>query len=463
MPSESTILEQERPLETLLRFENDRSLPAIVPTRNFPIDQLVPQARQQTRAVGQRATRSDARLHGLGQTKYIADLSLPGMLYARIKRAGIASARILRIDTSAAESMPGVVAVLTGRDIPVNSFGPSIQDQPLLATDRVFHAGDGVAAVAAVTEQVADEAIARIGVSYEPLDAVLDPRAAMAEDAPKVHSPNSNIYASKRIAKGDVRKGFELSYRTFAGSFRTQMVEHAAMEPHAALADWDANGRLTVWSTLGRINLARADLARVLKLPLNRIRVVGTVVGGNFGGKNEITQEPILALLARKTGRPVKGVFRREEEFIATTTRHPFIMDYKSGVSREGRILARTVRLIIDGGAYCSWTETTLGKASILAIGPYRIPNLLVEAFAVYTNKTMTGAMRGFGAPQVCFAYESHMDDIAKALAIDPLAIRLLNAFEEGSESPTGQILHSVVLKESLLNAAERFGWETHQ
>jgi CO/xanthine dehydrogenase Mo-binding subunit len=155
----------------------------------------------------------------------------------------------------------------------------------------------------------------------------------------------------------------------------------------------------------------------------------------------------------------VKGVYTRAEEFIATTARHPFIMDYRTGVSREGRILAREVRLTLDGGAYCSWTETTLGKACILSAGPYNIENLFVEARAVYTNKTMTGAMRGFGAPQVCFAYESHMDDIAHALRIDPLAIRLLNAFHEGSVSPTGQVLQSVVVKETLRAAAERFGW----
>jgi CO/xanthine dehydrogenase Mo-binding subunit len=237
------------------------------------------------------------------------------------------------------------------------------------------------------------------------------------------------------------------------------MIEHASIEPHAAVVDWDANGRLTVWSTIGRITLARGDLARTLKLPLHRIRMIGSVVGGNFGGKNEISQEPVLALLAKKTGRPVKGMYTRQEEFTASTTRHPFIMTYRTGVTGEGRILARDVRLILDGGAYCSWSETTLGKAAILAAGPYRIPNLRIEAFAVYTNKTMTGAMRGFGAPQVCFAYESHMDDIATALGVDPLDIRLLNAFEEGSTSSTGQVLQTVKAKESLLMAAERFGW----
>ena len=435
-------------------------LPAILPREPYPIEPLTPDARQQTRAVGQRATRPDARLHGLGQTKFIDDLSFPGMLYARIKRAGIASARIKHIDTSAAEAMPGVIAVLTGKEIPTNSFGPTFQDQPVLADPFVRHAGDGVAAVAAVTEQIANEALARIVVEYEPLPAVLDPVAAMREDSPKVHAPNSNIYATKVVRKGDIEKGFAESYRTFENRFSTQMIEHVSLEPHAAIADWDANGRLTIYATIGRITLARADIARTLKLPMSRIRIVATIVGGNFGGKNEISQEPALALLSKKTGRPVKGVFTRGEEFTATTTRHPIIMDYKTGVSKEGRILARQIRLVLDGGAYCSWSATTLGKACILSPGPYKIDNVLAEAFVVYTNKTMTGAMRGFGAPQVCFAYESQMDDIAKALGKDPLEVRLLNAFDEGSSSPTGQVLHSVVVKETLRKAAERFGWE---
>ena len=221
-------------------------LPAVVPHEPFPIETLTPDARQQTRAVGQRATRPDGRLHGLGQTKYIDDLSFPGMLYARIKRAGIASARIKRIDTSAAEAMPGVMAVLTGKEIPVNSFGPSFQDQPVLVDEFVFHAGDGVAAVAAVTEQIANEALDKIVVEYEPLPAVLDPVAAMREDSPKVHAPNSNIYATKVIRKGDVEKGFAESDHIFEGRFSTQMIEHVSLEPHAAIADWDANGRLTV-------------------------------------------------------------------------------------------------------------------------------------------------------------------------------------------------------------------------
>jgi len=463
MDKKTRAAEKSTALETLREADVALRLPAMAPPVAYPIETLVPQARQQTPAVGQRATRPDGRLHGLGQTKYIDDLAFPGMLYAKIKRAGIASARIRSIDTSAAEAMPGVMAVLVGREIPVNSFGPSLQDQPLLADDRVFHAGDGVAAVAAVTEQIAIEALDKIKVDYEPLPAVFDPLEAMKDDAPKVHAPNGNIYATKVIKKGDVEKGFAESDHIFEGQFRTQMVEHVPLEPHAAIADWDPNGRVTIHSSLGRITLGRADIARTLKLPINRIRVVATIVGGNFGGKNEITQEPILALLSKKTGRPVKGVFTRDEEFTSSTTRHPIIMDYKTGVAKNGKILARKVRLVLDGGAYCSWSETTLGKACILSAGPYNIDNLYAEALVVYTNKTMTGAMRGFGAPQVCFAYESHMDDIAAALNIDPLDIRLLNAFDEGSASPTGQVLHSVVVKDSLLKAAERFGWKEAQ
>ncbi|MGP0092431.1 MAG: xanthine dehydrogenase family protein molybdopterin-binding subunit [Xanthobacteraceae bacterium] len=461
MADEPKVLEKERSAlnETLLSSDEALRLPVVAP-RSFAIEPLVPQPRQQTRAVGQRVTRPDSRSHGLGQTKFIDDLAFPGMLYAKIKRAGIASARIMRIDTSAAEAMPGVAAVVTGRDIPVNSFGPMLQDQPVLADDIVRHAGDGVAAVAAATEEIARAAVEKIVVDYEPLPVVLDPLEAMREDAPKVHPPGSNIYASIGIRKGDVDKGFAQSDYVFEGRFTTQMVEHAALEPHAAIADWDANGRLTLWTTIGRITLARADIARTLKIPMSRIRLVGTIIGGNFGGKNEISQEPVLAILARKSGRPVKGVFTRNDEFIASTVRHPFIMEYKTGVTREGRLRARAVRLILDGGAYCSWSETTLSKSCILAPGPYNIENVLSEACAVYTNKTMTGAMRGFGAPQVCFAYESHMDDIAKAVGIDPLDIRLRNVFEDGSVSPTGQVLQSVVVKEALLKAAARFGWE---
>jgi CO/xanthine dehydrogenase Mo-binding subunit len=454
-----TVAEKVSPLETLQETPSVLREPVIAPLVTYPIEIVVPEVRQQTPAVGQRATRLDCHLHGLGQTRYIDDLSFPGMLYAKIKRAGVASARIKSIDTKEAEAMPGVMAVVTGKDVPCNSFGPSLKDQPVLAYERVFHAGDGVAAVAAVTEQIAAEALEKIKVDYEVLTPVLDPLESLQLETPGVHAPSANIYQSKIIKKGDIEKGFAASDHIIEGHFRTQMVEHVPLEPHATIAMWDPNGRVTIYSTLGRITLGRADVARTLGIPVSRIRIVATIVGGNFGGKNEITTEPVLALLSKKTGRPVKSVFTRPDEFIASTTRHPLIMDYKTGVTKDGKIQARKIRLILDGGAYCSWSETTLGKACILSAGPYNIDNLFAEAHVVYTNKTMTGAMRGFGAPQVCFAYESHMDDIAALLNMDPLDIRLINAFSEGSLSPTGQTLQCVAIKESLLQAAKRFGW----
>jgi CO/xanthine dehydrogenase Mo-binding subunit len=413
------VAEKVPPIESLRVADDVGHAPAVAREEARAPVPLTPHAREQTPSVGQRVPRPDSRPQVLGQ--------------------------------------------LTGKEIPVNSFGPSFQDQPVLADEIVRHMGDGVAAVAALTEQNAVDALAKIKVEYQPLPAVFDPVEAMKEDAPRVHDPNGNVYATKVIKKGDVDKALAESDVVLEGRFSTQMVEHAAIEPHVAIADWDANGRVTIRSSLGRITLGRADLARTLKLSYSKIRVMSTTIGGNFGGKNEITIEPILALLAKKARRPVKGVFSRRDEFVSSTTRHPIVMDYVTGVARTGHILGRRVRLVLDGGAYCSWSETTLGKAAILSAGPYKIDNLEVEARTVYTNKTMTGAMRGFGAPQVCFAYESHMDDIAQELGMDPLEIRLINAFDEGSASPTGQVLHSVVVKDTLVTAARRFGWEERQ
>jgi CO/xanthine dehydrogenase Mo-binding subunit len=416
-----------------------------------------------TPAVGRRVPRPDSLPQVLGQLEYVGDLSFPGMLYAKVLRSHHPHARIVRVDVSQAEAMPGVMASLTGDEIPVNSFGPTFQDQPVLAADKVRHMGDGVAAVAATSEQLALEALEKIKVEYEVLPAVFDPLEAMEPDAPRVHDLQDNVYVRWNVRKGDVDQVLASSDLVVEEQYTTQMVEHAMLEPHAAIALWEPGGRLTVWSTLGRITLARADLARVLNMPMNKIRVLSTQVGGNFGGKNEITVEPILALLAKKARRPVKLVYTRKDEFVSSTTRHPFILDFVTGVSASGRIQGRKVRLVADGGAYCSWSETTIGKAVIMSAGPYMIDNIDVEGCAVYTNKTMTGAMRGFGVPQSCFGYESHMDTIAERLSIDPLEIRLLNALDEGSLSPTGQVLQSVAVSDTLNVAAERFGWKEWQ
>ena len=276
--------EREVTLERLREIDDDLRLPAVPEQVSYPIETLIPEARTQTPAVGQRATRPDGRLHGLGQTKYIDDLSFPGMIHAKIKRAGISKARVKNIDVSEAEKMPGVMATLVGSEIPVNSFGPSYQDQPVMVNGTVFHAGDPVAAVAATTEQLALDALDKIKIDYEPLEAVYDPIEAMKDNAPQVHEGESNIYSSKVIQKGDVEQGFEESHRIYENTFSTQMVEHVPMEPHASIADWDGNGRVTLHSSLGRITLGRSDIARTFNMPINSIRFFATVVGGNFGG-----------------------------------------------------------------------------------------------------------------------------------------------------------------------------------
>lgn len=444
-------------LQSLLQEEN-RPVPAARTSGDLSVAALTAEVNEQTPAVGLRVVRADSRTHVTGATRYADDLALPGMLHAAFLHSAHAHARIRAIDVSDAARMPGVVATLTGDEIPVNSFGSTYQDQPVLAVDRVRHHGDLVVAVAAETEQQARDALSKISVEYQPLPTVFDPLEAMTDDAPRLHGP-SNVYTSKTIVRGDVEAGFAESDHIFERRYTTQMIEHAPMEPYAAIAMWEAGGRVHITTTLGRITLARADLARTLGLSVGRIRVTASILGGNFGGKNEIRVEPVLAILSRKTGRPVKAVYSRSEEFASSTVRHPLIADYKTGVSADGRLLARRVRLVLDGGAYASWSETTVGKAAILAAGPYRIPNVHVEGCAVYTNKTVGGAMRGFGAPQVCFAYESQMDEIARALDIDPLEIRLRNGFEEGSISPTGQVLQAVGLSETLRVAAARAGW----
>jgi hypothetical protein len=335
MDTKTAVVEKK---STLLEAEQLLRAPAPAPLVPFPIDVRVPDpASRQTPAVGQRTTRPDGRLHGLGQTKYIDDFYVPGMLFCKIKRAGVACARIISVDTKEAEAMPGVVAVITGKDIPVNTFGPSLKDQPVLADEPVFHAGDGVAAVAAVSEQIAADAIRedqgrirRAAAGARPARVVEagDRRRACAEREYLRH---------KLIKKGDIEKGFAESYRIFEASFRTQMVEHvparAALVAGAVGCERPRDDSTRRW---GVSRWAALTSPRTLGIPMSRIRIIATVVGGNFGGKNEITTEPVVALLSKKTGRPVKCTFTRPEEFYASTTRHPIIMDYKTG-RHEGR------------------------------------------------------------------------------------------------------------------------------
>lgn len=408
--------------------------------------------------IGKRLPRHDAVLQVTGKAIYGDDISRPGMLFAKALRSKHAHAKILNIDTSAAERMPGVKAVITAKDIPHNCFGFTHQDQPILADDEVRFYGDALAAVAAVSKEVAEEALNLIKVDYEVLPAVFDPVEAMKDGAPLVNG-KSNIASHLKIRNGDVEIGWKESDIIIEETIKTQMCEHAHIEPHAGIAEVNAMGELVIHASVQRPFLIASDLSKILKMPMNKIQIVSTAIGGGFGGKNEITFEPFIALLAIKTGKPVKMVYTREDEFIASTVRHPYITHYKTGVKKNGKLVARQVEIISDSGAYVSWGESTLTKASVHAAGPYRIPHVKIDGYLVYTNNPVGGAMRGFGVPQLGFAYEAHTDTIAAELGIDPVEFRLMNCIVDGSSLPTGQVVNIVSSKDTIKKAVEMAGW----
>ncbi len=414
-----------------------------------------------TGIVGQRLPRHDAVLQVTGRAQYGIDLVRPGMLHARLLRSRHPHARLLDLDTSRARAQPGVAAVITAGDVPNNRFGFTHLDQPVLVEDRVRYRGDPIAAVAATSLEAAERALSLIRVSYKPLPGVFDPLAAMAPDAPRIHAQaESNLAAHIKIRYGDVEQGWPECDEVVEETVKTQMVEHCHLEPHAALAEMDPGGVMTLHSSVQRPFLIASDLGKILGMPLNRLRVVATGVGGGFGGKNEISLEPYACLLALKTGRPVKIIYTREEEFQATTVRHPYIVKFRSGVKRDGTLVARQVEIISDTGAYVSWGESTLTKACIHAAGPYCIPNVKIDGYLVYTNNNVGGAMRGFGVPQLGFAYECHTDTLAARLGMDPLEFRLKNILVDGASLPTGQILETVALKDTLRAAVSQVGWK---
>jgi CO/xanthine dehydrogenase Mo-binding subunit len=319
--------------------------------------------------------------------------------------------------------------------------------------------GDPVAAVAAESEEIADRALELIDVKYEELPAVFDPKEALKPRAPQIH-PSGNLCFHRKIRKGDVEKGFREADKIIEDSLQTPWQEHASLEPHGGVAMVDAKGKLTVWSSNQSPFIFQGYLSSVLKMPAHKIRVIQTACGGGFGGKIEMSIEPHIALLALKTRRPVKMIWTREDEFIASTVRHRWFIEYKTGVKRDGTITAIQAKIIVDNGPYINWGESHMTKGSIFACGPYNIPNVKVDAYLVYTNTIFSGAVRGFGVVQITAARESHLDNVARRLEMDPIELRLKNIVKDGDTTATGQVLHGVGVRETVLAAAKAAGWQ---
>jgi CO/xanthine dehydrogenase Mo-binding subunit len=414
------------------------------------------------RLVGRALPRHDARDKVAAATAYAADWAMPGMLHAAVLRSPYPSARIVKLETAGAARMPGVAVVLTAKDVPRNTLSTDVPGQttsvgPLRATlhvlahERVRHQGEPVALVAAETLEQARAAAEAIEVEYEALPGVFSPEAALAPGAPRVHEAG-NLLAHWRIARGDLAAAFACAAVVVEGDYATQLVDAAYLEPEAGVAWIDADGVITIRVSTQVIEHFR-DVAEALQVPQNRVRVIGAYLGGGFGGKEDVTVEVYLGLLALKTGRPVKMVWTRAESLLARAKRHPYRMRYRTGALASGEIVAQRIELLADAGAYAYLSALVLLYSTVTAAGPYRVPAIEVEARAAYTNNVPTSAMRGFGAMQTVFAYESQLDRLARELRLDPVAVRRVNALRRGDRLPVGQVVETHV---ALPELAER-------
>ncbi|MFC1956181.1 xanthine dehydrogenase family protein molybdopterin-binding subunit [Chloroflexota bacterium] len=413
--------------------------------------------------IGKGVARIDALEKLTGDAKYVGDLKLPHMLHCKIKRSTLPHARLLNVDISRAQKLTGVKAVVTASDTPDIRFGWYIRDETIFAHNKVRFIGEPIAAVAAIDEDTAEEASELIKVEYEELPVVYDPLEAMSENTPLIHEDlgdyvsilNSdkygNVCARVTIEKGDVKKGFAEADFIFEDTFKTQAVHQCYLEPSPAIADIDGSGKVTLWVASLYLFRTRALLSNALRIPMTKLRLRAVHTGGAFGGKQAYIPLGISLLLAKKANRPVRLLLTREEEFIATNPRHPSMINIKTGVMKDGTLVSREARVVIDSGAFAQEGPGITRHAVLAVSGPYNIPHIKSDSYCVYTNKHPFGAYRGYGNPQAYFAGESQIDIIAKKLGIDPVEVRLKNCFEkDGDELPTGQKLFHIGLKETL-------------
>jgi len=413
-----------------------------------------------SKVVGQPVMRNDALDKVTGRLQFPGDLNMPGQAHAKMLWSERPHARI-HLDTSAAEAVPGVLAVFTGKDVPHNEFGLIFKDQPVFSATVARSVGDPVAMVVAETEKTAAQARALIRITYEDLPVVTDPREAMKPGAPLVHENKAtNVLKSYRIRKGDVVKGFAEADVIVEDDYFTPLTEQAFLQPEAGVGYVDDQGRITVRSAGQWAHDDRHQIAHALGLPEDQIRIVYTPAGGAFGGREDISVQLVLALAAWKLRRPVKIVWNREESIRGHHKRHSFYIHHKVGATKDGKITAMQVEMVADCGAYASSSTAVLANAVLLSTGPYQVPNVHADGHVVYTNNLRTGAMRGFGAPQAIFAVELQMSKLAEKLGMDPSLLRLKNVLVEGATLATNTIVPAGVgMRETLLQATEAAGW----
>jgi CO/xanthine dehydrogenase Mo-binding subunit len=424
------------------------------------------------KGVGLRLPRLEAIGKINGSAKYTDDLARPFMLYGAILGSPIPHGRILSYDVDRARLLPGVEVVITAEDFPYLPMGPIVKDETVLAREKVRYVGEPVAAVAAIDQRTALEAIKFIEIEYEALPAALDIDQALAPDGPIIHEDlasyfkifdcrfSGNVLSEQSIIEGDVDAAFNSCDVIIEGEFQTQAQAHAYLEPCAALAEVDDRNKITIWSSHQSINRVQSNVCEALGLSMAQVRVITPRVGGGFGGKMEATVQPIAAALALKTKKPVKVVLSREEDFAMMRTRHPGRIWMKTGALRDGTIIAREARLLYDGGAYADDSPGVLAFGLYMARGPYRIPHFRANGKLLYTNKLRSSGFRGFGNPQVTFAGECQIDEIAAKLGVDPFDLREKNAIRKGDKWVGGQTVTSCGFSECLKQARVKSGWD---
>ena len=411
--------------------------------------------------IGTAAARVDGVAKVTGQAEYVSDMTVPGMLCGKILRSPHAHARIVSIDTSAAERIPGVRAVLTREDFRHRNpyFSGKIQDHPIVALDRALFAGQPVAAVAADDEDAAEDALRAVAVEYEPLPAVVTIEEATADGAPLLHeSAPGNVCFSDRLEKGDVAAGFAEADTVVEDTFTFPMVYHYAMEPHVAIAKVDADG-LTVWSSTAHPFGVQLELAHIFSLPLSSVRVIIPYVGGAYGSKSGAKIEPLAVALAEKSGRPVR-VAQNVSEAMMTVRRHSALCRVRTGAKRDGTLVAKQAEVFLNTGAFAELGPVVTSRTLTRILGPYRLPHIRVESHCVYTNTVSAASFRSIGGPQTAWANESQMDILADELGLDPLAFRLKNLLHRGEELKPGGKPLDADLREGLRRVTDRMGWQ---